>query len=294
MVTSTWGTPNMVKDGVNPELLLGGKYGSKLHVWDPRPAPPYSGRSTSARSSRWCSSCGLRTTRPSAYGFVGVVRVPQGSVFVDLDVVTASRGRTDRRRRGPVKKVIEIPAEAADPGRIRRCSGFQGRRAARDRHQSLARRPLPLCAPAGARESSSSTTVSDPFKPKKVGSIKIGGIVSAPRTRTNRCTAQTAAADGRDQPRRRRVYFTNGPLHAVGRSVLSDGVRGWMAKVNVNPDGGMELTKVLLESDGMRRIRCVSKAATRRRFVLLLVRSGGAETRRVWRPASPMQWTGWR
>ena len=25
MVTSEWGTPNMVKDGVNPELLLGGK-----------------------------------------------------------------------------------------------------------------------------------------------------------------------------------------------------------------------------------------------------------------------------
>ena len=33
MVTSEWGTPNMVKDGVNPELLLGGKYGHKLHVW---------------------------------------------------------------------------------------------------------------------------------------------------------------------------------------------------------------------------------------------------------------------
>ena len=28
MITSNWGTPNMVKDGVNPELLLGGKYGS--------------------------------------------------------------------------------------------------------------------------------------------------------------------------------------------------------------------------------------------------------------------------
>jgi selenium-binding protein 1 len=36
MVTSTWGTPNMVKDGVNPELLLAGKYGHTLHVWDLR------------------------------------------------------------------------------------------------------------------------------------------------------------------------------------------------------------------------------------------------------------------
>ena len=36
MITSTWGTPNMVKDGVNPELLLAGKYGKTLHVWDLR------------------------------------------------------------------------------------------------------------------------------------------------------------------------------------------------------------------------------------------------------------------
>ena len=34
MITSEWGTPNMVKDGVNPELLLAGKYGHKIHVWD--------------------------------------------------------------------------------------------------------------------------------------------------------------------------------------------------------------------------------------------------------------------
>jgi len=35
-VTSEWGTPNMVENGVNPELLLGGKYGHSLHVWDLR------------------------------------------------------------------------------------------------------------------------------------------------------------------------------------------------------------------------------------------------------------------
>ena len=36
MITSEWGTPNMVEAGVNPELLLGGKYGHALHVWDLR------------------------------------------------------------------------------------------------------------------------------------------------------------------------------------------------------------------------------------------------------------------
>ena len=34
LITSEWGTPNMVSKGVNPEILLAGGYGHKLHVWD--------------------------------------------------------------------------------------------------------------------------------------------------------------------------------------------------------------------------------------------------------------------
>ena len=34
MITSEWGTPAMFENGVNPELLLAGKYGHRLHVWD--------------------------------------------------------------------------------------------------------------------------------------------------------------------------------------------------------------------------------------------------------------------
>ena len=36
LLTSEWGLPNMVEDGINPELLLGNKYGHHLHVWDMR------------------------------------------------------------------------------------------------------------------------------------------------------------------------------------------------------------------------------------------------------------------
>jgi methanethiol oxidase len=36
MITSGWGTPDMVENGVNPELLLAGKYGHALHLWDLR------------------------------------------------------------------------------------------------------------------------------------------------------------------------------------------------------------------------------------------------------------------
>ena len=34
MITSEWGTPKMVENGVIPELLLAGKYGNAIHVWD--------------------------------------------------------------------------------------------------------------------------------------------------------------------------------------------------------------------------------------------------------------------
>ncbi len=35
-ITSEWGTPAMIEDGVVPELLLGRKYGHRLHFWDMR------------------------------------------------------------------------------------------------------------------------------------------------------------------------------------------------------------------------------------------------------------------
>jgi methanethiol oxidase len=36
LLTSEWGTPNMVEGGLQPELLLSNQYGHHLHVWDLR------------------------------------------------------------------------------------------------------------------------------------------------------------------------------------------------------------------------------------------------------------------
>jgi selenium-binding protein 1 len=36
MLSSEWGTPNMVENGLNPEILLAGGYGHHLHVWNLR------------------------------------------------------------------------------------------------------------------------------------------------------------------------------------------------------------------------------------------------------------------
>src|SRR6266851_3115692 len=34
LVTSEWATPSMIENGIVPELLLGRKYGHRLHFWD--------------------------------------------------------------------------------------------------------------------------------------------------------------------------------------------------------------------------------------------------------------------
>jgi selenium-binding protein 1 len=61
LITSEWGTPNMVQDGVNPELLLGGKYGNSLHVWDLRRRVHRQRLERTTRPARtgswaWCSA----------------------------------------------------------------------------------------------------------------------------------------------------------------------------------------------------------------------------------------------
>ena len=72
LITSEWGTPNMVKDGVNPELLLAGKYGHALHVWNLR------SRRHERRIELGAEQQMVLELRPAhnprhAYGFVGVV-----------------------------------------------------------------------------------------------------------------------------------------------------------------------------------------------------------------------------
>ena len=139
MVTSTWGTPNMVKDGVNPELLLGGKYGNTLHVWDLRaPAPPAGAQARRRAADAARASSG---TRSDARLWVRRRRLS----LKDLSSSIWLWYRDPHKKRpngsdGPwaIKKVIEIPAEPADPEKLPPIlQGFKAVGAARDRHQSV-------------------------------------------------------------------------------------------------------------------------------------------------------------
>jgi methanethiol oxidase len=71
MITSEWGTPNIVQTGVNPEILLKGGYGHMLHLWDLR-------RRHIQTVDLGAENQMVLELRPAhdpgrAYGFVGVV-----------------------------------------------------------------------------------------------------------------------------------------------------------------------------------------------------------------------------
>jgi selenium-binding protein 1 len=252
MITSTWGTPNMVKDGVNPELLLGGKYGTKLHVWDlPR-------RRHVQELDLGVEQQMVLELRPAhnptkAYGFVGVV-VSLKDLSSSIWVWYRERGSNGSKDgRWAIKKIIEIPAEPADPEKLPPL--LQGFKAVAplltDINLSLDDKYL--YASCWGTGEFIQYDVSDPFNPTKVSSFRIGGIVS----RAAHPSAPNEPLNGGPQMVEisrdgKRLYFTNALYSPWDDQFYPDGVNGWTVKVDVTP-GGMELDRrFFLRSDGVR------------------------------------------
>jgi selenium-binding protein 1 len=240
MITSTWGTPNMVRNGVNPELLLGGKYGHTLHVWDLRRRRHVQELELGAEQQM------VLELRPAhdprrAYGFAGVV--------LSLKDLSSSIWLWYRKPRGngangsddawAIKKVIEIPAEPADPEKLPPI--LQGFKAVAplvtDINLSVDDRYLYVsCWGLGKFIQ---YDVSDPFNPKEVASLRLGGIAG----RTAHPARPGQPLNGGPQMVEvsrdgRRIYFTNSLYTPWDRQFYPDGIRGWIAKVDVPAGGG--------------------------------------------------------
>ena len=247
MVTSEWGTPNMVKDGVNPELLLGGKYGHALHVWDLRKRRHLQ---TIDLGSQHQMVLELRPARDprKAYGFAGVV-----ISLEDLSSSVWTWYLDPQDRQWKAKKVITIPAEPADPADLPPL--LQGFKAVpplvTDINLSLDDRYLYVsCWGTGELRQ---YDVSDPFSPVMVGSVRLGGIVARtahpkdPRQAINGGPQMVEVSrDGR------RVYVSNSLFTPWDSQFYPDGIRGWVARVDAAPDGGMALDPRFLVNTGDR------------------------------------------
>jgi selenium-binding protein 1 len=142
-----------------------------------------------------------------------------------------------------VKKVIEIPAEPADPDQL-----------------PPALKSFKACPPLVTDIDLSvddkflyvscwgtgdflQYDVSDPMQPKLTGKVRIGGIVSRashPLAKGPLNGAPQMVEVSRDG---RRIYFTNSLYGAIDTQFYPDGIKGWMVKVDAAPEGGIALDR---------------------------------------------------
>ncbi|AHG92688.1 selenium-binding protein (plasmid) [Gemmatirosa kalamazoonensis] len=241
MITSEWGTPNMVKDGVNPELLLAGKYGHALHVWNLRTRKHEQTIDLGAEQQM------VLELRPAhdprhAYGFVGVVLS-----LADLSSSIWMWYRDEQTGTWGARKVITIPAEPADPDVLPPLlKGFGAvPPLVTDINLSLDDRWLYVsCWGTGELRR---YDVSDPTAPRLAGSLRLGGIASRASHPSDPARPLNGGPQMVEVSRDgRRVYLTNGLYSAWDAQFYPDGIRGWMAKIDAEPTGGIALDREFL------------------------------------------------
>ncbi|MCZ7437078.1 selenium-binding family protein [Micromonospora sp. WMMC241] len=231
LVTSEWGTPSMIEDGIVGELLLGRRYGHALHFWD------LAKRRHVQRVDLGDAHQMALELRPAhdptkSYGFVGVV--------ISVEDLSASVWLWHRDGDAwAVTRVIDIPAEPADPADLPELLKPFGAvpPLVTDIDLSVDDRFLHVsCWGTGELIR---YDVSDPFHPVRVGSVRLGGIVH--RTPHPAFPDEPLAGGpqmveiSRDG---RRVYVSNSLYGAWDDQFYPDGVGAWVAKLDVDEEHG--------------------------------------------------------
>jgi selenium-binding protein 1 len=235
LVSSEWGTPSMIEDGLVPELLIGRKYGHRLHFWD---LAKRRNVQTVDLGDAYQMVLELRPAHDPAkeYGFVGVV--------TSVEDLSASVWVWHRDGAGfAVTKVIDIPAEPADAADLPPALQPFGAvpPLVTDIDLSVDDRFLYVsCWGTGELKQ---FDVTDPFHPVETGSVRLGGVVGRvphPSFPDERLAGGPQMVEvSRDG---RRVYVTNSLYGAWDDQFFPDGVGAWQAKIDVDTSaGGMTL-----------------------------------------------------
>ena len=234
-ITSEWATPAMIEDGLNPEDLLGKRFGHHLDFWS------LSEGRLVQRVDLGDEHQMVLEVRPAhdprkTWGFVGVV--------ISVEDLSASVWLWSREDdRWTVNKVITIPAEPAATEQLPPALQPFGAvpPLVSDIDLSVDDRWLYVaCWGTGELKQ---YDVSDPHNPRETGSVRLGGIVdgtphpAAPDVRLRGAPQMIEISrDGR------RVYGTNS-LYATWDDIFyPDGVGAWMFCVDADIEsGGMTL-----------------------------------------------------
>ena len=232
LVTSEWGTPDTFENGLIPEVLLGARYGRRLHFWD------FTRRKHLQEIDFGPEYQLVFELRPAhdptkAHGFVNCV--------ISLKDLSSSIWTWYRDKdKWAVRKIIDIPAEPADPALLPPVLKPFGAVPPLVTDIDLSLDDRFLYVSCWGTGDLLQYDVSDPFEPKLTGKVRIGGIVA----RATHPGASNGVLNGGPQMVEvsrdgKRVYFTNSLYGAVDPQFYPDGIDGWMVKLDAGPDGGL-------------------------------------------------------
>jgi selenium-binding protein 1 len=231
LVTSEWGTPKMVEDGLQGELLLGNKYGHKLHVWDLHK------RRHTQEIDLGAEQQMVLELRPAhdpskAYGFVGVV-VSTADLSASVWLwVRADDGTVS------VEKVITIPAQPAEADQLPPLLQPFGAVPPLVTDISLSVDDKDLYVSCWGTGELKRYDVSDPRNPRETATVTLGGIVhraAHPSSGPLNGGPQMVetSRDGK------RVYLTNSLYAAWDAQFYPAGIDGWFVKLDAGEDGSL-------------------------------------------------------
>jgi selenium-binding protein 1 len=231
MITSEWGTPSMFENGLNPEDLLGRKFGHHLNFWS------MSQRTLTQRIDLGDAHQLVFEVRPAhdpakAWGFVGVV--------ISVEDLSASVWMWYRDGdRWAVRKVITVPAEPADPDLLPPALKPFGAVPPLISDIDLSVDDRWLYVSCWGTGELKQYDVADPSNPRETGSVRLGGIVG----HTPHPAASEVPLGGGPQMVElsrdgKRVYVTNSLYGSWDLIFYPDGVGAWAAKLDADPDAG--------------------------------------------------------
>lgn len=233
VITSEWGSPSMIENGLNPDDLLGRKFGHHLNFWS------MSERKLTQRVDLGDANQMTLELRPAhdpskTWGFTGaVINVEDlsGSVWLwyrDGD-------------RWAARKVITIPAEPAEPAALPPALQPFGAVPPLITDIDLSVDDRWLYVSCWGTGELKQYDVTDLFSPRETGSVRLGGIA----TRNPHPAAPGQPLGGGPQMVElsrdgKRVYVTNSLYAAWDDIFYPGGVGAWMAKLDADTAvGGM-------------------------------------------------------
>jgi methanethiol oxidase len=231
MITSEWATPNLFENGVRLEDIVNQRFGHQLHFWDLRKRKHIQAVDLGPEHQMVLE---LRPAHnPSkTYGFVGVVVSTQ-------DLSSSIWTWYQEKGEWKVKKIIEIPAEPADPEILP--AALQPLKAVPPlvTDIGLALDDKFLYVSCWGTGEFRQYDVSDPFNPRLTGTIRLGGVTrkASPfegKPLTGGPQMVEISRDGK------RIYVTNS-LYSTWDDQFYPELEGWMVKIDTQPEGGMTI-----------------------------------------------------